>query len=131
MKYVDEFRDPAAAKALVDRIHRSASRIALNRGEPVKIMEICGSHTVAIFRAGIRSLLPENITLVSGPGCPVCVTAMSDMDRMITLSEASRGKDIIVATFGDMVGSPVLLPASKRRRRGARTSGSPRHHWML
>ncbi len=116
MKFFDEYRDPQVAKALVDRIHRSASRIVGN----IKIMEICGSHTVAIFRAGIRSLLPENITLVSGPGCPVCVTAMSDMDRMITLSGVSGGKDVIVATFGDMIRIPGTMTSLEREKaRGA------------
>lgn len=116
MKYVDEFRDRAAAEALVKRIRESASRI----DGTVKVMEICGSHTVAIFRAGIKALLPENIVLVSGPGCPVCVTAMEDMDRMISLADVSRDDEVIVATFGDMIRVPGTFTSLEREKaRGA------------
>jgi hydrogenase expression/formation protein HypD len=112
MKFVDEFRDPGAARALVDRIGETASRI----GRHVRIMEICGSHTVAIFRAGIKSLLPENITLVSGPGCPVCVTGMDDMDRMISLASVSGTGSTIIATFGDMVRVPGSRTSLEREK---------------
>lgn len=116
MKHLDEYRDPNVAKALVARIHASASRI----DRPVKLMEICGSHTVAIFRAGIKSLLPQNVQMVSGPGCPVCVTAMVDMDRMIALSGPDIGDDVIVATFGDMIRVPGTRSSLERERaRGA------------
>lgn len=124
MKYIDEFRDPAAAEALVKRIQRAASRI----DRPVKLMEICGSHTVAIFRAGIKALLPENVILVSGPGCPVCVTAMEDMDRMIALSDPIRGEDITVATFGDMIRVPgtwTSLEQEKARGADVRIASTP------
>jgi len=116
MKHLDEYRDPKVAKSLVDRIHSSAARIAQHRDTPVKVMEICGSHTVAIFRAGIKALLPDNITLVSGPGCPVCVTAMEDMDRMIALSDVSRYKDVIIATFGDMIRVPGTVTSLEREK---------------
>jgi hydrogenase expression/formation protein HypD len=112
MKYVDEFRDPAAAEALVKRIEKSASRI----GRVVKIMEICGSHTTAIFRAGIKSLLPEKIKLVSGPGCPVCVTSMDDMDRMISLTTVPARNDMIIATFGDMLRVPGTGTSLEREK---------------
>jgi len=120
MKHLDEYRDPRVARSLVDRIHKSTARIAQNSDRPVKIMEICGSHTVAIFRAGIKTLLPDNLVLVSGPGCPVCVTAMEDMDRMIALSDVSRGDDVIVATFGDMIRVPGTTTSLEREKaRGA------------
>ncbi|MDF1527018.1 MAG: hydrogenase formation protein HypD [bacterium] len=128
MKYLDEYRDPKVAKSLVDRIHKSAFRIAQNQDGPVKIMEICGSHTVAIFRAGIKALLPDNVVLVSGPGCPVCVTAMEDMDRMIALSDSSRGNDVIVATFGDMIrvpGTKTSLEREKARGADVRIATTP------
>jgi len=64
MKYLDEYRDPEVARALVARIKAESRR-------PIRLMEVCGTHTVAIFRNGIRKLLPETIALVSGPGCPV------------------------------------------------------------
>jgi hydrogenase expression/formation protein HypD len=124
MKFVDEFRDPAAAETLVKRIRESASRI----DRSVKFMEICGSHTVSIFRAGIKSLLPENVTLVSGPGCPVCVTAMRDMDRMIGLADIPGSEDIIIATFGDMIrvpGSRTSLEREKARGADIRIVSTP------
>ncbi len=128
MKHLDEYRDPRVARSLVDRIHKSASRIAQYKDGPVKVMEICGSHTVAIFRAGIKALLPENVVLVSGPGCPVCVTAMEDMDRMIALSDVSREDDVIVATFGDMVrvpGSTTSLEYERARGADVRIAATP------
>jgi len=124
MKYIDEFRDPAAARALVRRIERSAQKIR----RPVRIMEICGSHTVAIFRSGIKSLLPENIRLVSGPGCPVCVTGMDDMDRMIFLAQKSLENNIILATFGDMLrvpGSSTSLERVKAAGGEVRIAATP------
>jgi len=96
MKYLDEYRDPDLAANLIRRI-KSLGR------KPVRLMEICGTHTVAIFRHGIRSVLPENLILVSGPGCPVCVTAQIDIDRSIKLA---RNPDVIVTTFGDLVRVP-------------------------
>ncbi len=72
-------------------------------GRPIKLMEVCGTHTVAIFRHGIRDLLPKEIKLLSGPGCPVCVTSIRDVDTVI---EISRQPDAIVTTFGDMMRVP-------------------------
>ena len=66
-------------------------------------MEFCGSHTVTIFRYGIRQILPSNIEMVSGPGCPVCVTPNSDLDKAIALSQIP---DVILTTFGDMLKVP-------------------------
>jgi hydrogenase expression/formation protein HypD len=96
MKHVDEYRDATLAKALLEKIHQTVTR-------PIRLMEICGTHTMAIFRHGIRSLLPENIDLVSGPGCPVCVTAMEEVDRSIKLAGYP---DVILTTFGDMLRVP-------------------------
>jgi hydrogenase expression/formation protein HypD len=72
-------------------------------GRPVRLMEVCGTHTVAIFRQGIRDLLPEVITLLSGPGCPVCVTSVKDVDTAIALA---MQKGMILTTFGDMMRVP-------------------------
>ena len=66
-------------------------------------MEVCGTHTVAIFREGIRQMLPKGIELISGPGCPVCVTDQQYMDR--ALAYAAR-EDVVIATFGDMLKIP-------------------------
>ena len=96
MKYIDEFRDGEKAKPLVDEIRRAADR-------PLRFMEVCGTHTVSIARYGIRRLLPPAVELVSGPGCPVCVTANRDLDRAIALARVPKA---VVLTFGDMVRVP-------------------------
>lgn len=70
---------------------------------PVTFMEVCGTHTVSIFRSGIRSLLPEEITLLSGPGCPVCVTDQSEIDAAIALADIPN---VTVTTFGDLLRVP-------------------------
>ena len=97
MKYVDEFRNAEAARALIDRIQRR------KLPHPTNLMEVCGTHTVSIFKHGIRQLLPDNITMLSGPGCPVCVTPNADIDRAIAIAQQPR---VIFTTFGDMMKVP-------------------------
>ncbi len=96
MKYVDEFRDRGAVRTLVDAIHRSTTR-------PCTIMEICGGQTHAIVRHGIDALLPDRITLVHGPGCPVCVTPVELIDRAIAIASTPG---VIFTSFGDMLRVP-------------------------
>lgn len=84
---------------------------------PIRIMEVCGTHTVSIFKSGIKSLLPKTITLISGPGCPVCVTAIEDVDRAIEIAEKD---DIILTTFGDM----MRVPGSSSSLQVERAKGS-------
>jgi len=96
LKHNDAYHDPQIARHLAERITRSSRR-------PVRFMEVCGTHTVSIFRSGIRSMLPETISLLSGPGCPVCVTAQKEIDAFITLA---REPETIVATFGDLIRVP-------------------------
>ncbi|MHC1727351.1 MAG: hydrogenase formation protein HypD [Syntrophobacteraceae bacterium] len=98
MKYLDEYRDPKLAKSLIEALQRRS----FSKGE-IRLMEICGTHTVAIFRSGLKQLLPPTIKLISGPGCPVCVTANEDIDRAIWLS---RQPGTIITTFGDLVRVP-------------------------
>lgn len=97
MKYLDEYRDPELARTLIEALGKNKS------GRIVRLMEICGTHTVAIFRSGLRQILPPTIRLISGPGCPVCVTANEDIDRAIWLS---RQPGVITTTFGDLVRVP-------------------------
>jgi hydrogenase expression/formation protein HypD len=98
LKYIDEFRNARASRALARRI------AGLMEGLPrTTLMEVCGTHTMSIHRHGIRQLLPGNLRLLSGPGCPVCVTPNAYLDRAIALS---RRPDIIIATFGDMLRVP-------------------------
>ncbi|HAM32350.1 MAG TPA: hydrogenase formation protein HypD [Deltaproteobacteria bacterium] len=97
LKYIDDFRDPATAKALVERIRGDAGNA------PVRLMEVCGTHTVAIARSGIRPLLSGAVTMLSGPGCPVCVTPDGYIDAAISLG---RDRRVLLASFGDMLRVP-------------------------
>lgn len=92
---------PTDFKQHLDRIHDSMNRLA----RPVRIMEVCGTHTVTACRSGLRTLLPENLKLLSGPGCPVCVTPADYIDRAILIS---RQPDVVLATFGDLLRVPGL-----------------------
>ena len=86
-------------------------------GRPVTFMEVCGTHTMSAFRTGLNSLTPANVTLLSGPGCPVCVTAQGDIDRMIELAET---KAATICTYGDMLRVPGRFGSlEKARSRGA------------
>ncbi|HEX54742.1 MAG TPA: hydrogenase formation protein HypD [Candidatus Altiarchaeales archaeon] len=105
-----EFRDKSIAKRLSGRIRK----ISKGMGH-IKIMHVCGTHEYTITRFGIRSLLPENIEVISGPGCPVCVTTTREIDEAILLS---KNEDVIVTTFGDMLrvpGSESSLVDAKSR----------------
>lgn len=110
MKHIDEYRDPELVRKLV-------AAIADLKPPPMTIMEICGTHTMAIGRFGIRKLLPSEIKLISGPGCPVCVTPQSDIDAFLALAARS---EVTIATFGDMVRVPGSVSSlEKERARGA------------
>jgi len=106
----DGFRSREVTAPMVAEIARSLER-------PVRIMEVCGTHTMSIFRHGIRSLLPEGISLLSGPGCPVCVTPTSQIDAMLA---AADQEGVIIATFGDL----IRVPGSRRSLAGARAKGA-------
>lgn len=113
------FRDPALARKLIDTIRRHAD------GRTLNLMEVCGTHTVSIGRYGFRSIMPDGLKLLSGPGCPVCVTANRDIDHAIALSDLD---DVIIATFGDMMrvpGSTSSLMRKKSEGRDIRVVYSP------
>jgi hydrogenase expression/formation protein HypD len=99
MKFQDEFRDKTLVATMADNIRRMAERLP----GPVNFMEVCGTHTMAIYQYGIRSLLPDNVRLISGPGCPVCVTPVGYLDKALACAADSN---TIVATFGDMLRVP-------------------------
>ena len=86
-------------------------------GRPLKLMEVCGTHTVEIFRHGIRSVIPGGITLLSGPGCPVCVTSIRDVDAAISLA---KGPGTVLVTFGDM----MRVPGGELSLMDARSEGA-------
>lgn len=98
MKYVDEFRDGE----LIERAGREIRRLA-DPGRHYRIMEVCGGHTHSIYRHGLKDLLPENVELVHGPGCPVCVLPMGRIDDGLTIAEESGA---IFTAFGDMMRVP-------------------------
>lgn len=106
MKFVDEFRNKEIAEGLIQGIKKSSTR-------SIQLMEVCGTHTVSIFRYGIRGMLPPHIHLLSGPGCPVCITPNSDIDLAIALC---RQKDVILATFGDMMKVPGSTSSLQKER---------------
>ena len=96
MKYLDVYRDKKLVLALAEEIRRKSAR-------PASFMEVCGGHTMSIQRFGIPSLLPSHIRLISGPGCPVCVSSRRFIDQAIAYS---RLKDVIITTYGDLIRVP-------------------------
>ena len=121
------WRDPELARRLIDGIAQRAQVLAAQRGSaaPIKIMEVCGTHTMAIAKWGLRAVMPPNISLISGPGCPVCVTANHDIDTAIALAKLP---DVTVTTFGDMMkvpGSYESLAEVKSRGGDVRIVYSP------
>lgn len=93
---IDLYQDADIAKSLTRAIKKMGQR-------PLNVMEVCGTHTTSIFRHGIRSLLPPSVRLLSGPGCPVCVTAQGEIDAFIQLA---RRPDVMITTFGDLMRVP-------------------------
>jgi len=100
VKYIDEYRDPKQAAQLAEAVAKTAGRLG---AAPLRFMEVCGTHTRAIFKFGIRQILPRTVDLISGPGCPVCVTATGQIDRAVDLS---LRPGVRLATFGDMLRVP-------------------------
>jgi hydrogenase expression/formation protein HypD len=99
MRYQAEFRDPELASVQLQAIGAAVA----SYDRTMTMMEVCGTHTMAIYQHGIRNLLPEQIRLISGPGCPVCVTPVSFVDHAVALA---RQPEILIATFGDMMRVP-------------------------
>jgi hydrogenase expression/formation protein HypD len=110
MRFIDEYRQSELAKGLADEIARLT-------GEPLKLMEVCGGHTHTIFKYGIEDLLPPNIEMIHGPGCPVCVIPMGRTDDSITLA---LHPGVIFTTFGDM----MRVPGSKTSLLDAKAAGA-------
>ncbi len=104
MKHAEEYREQQLVRPLVERLLSAIDTLP----HPIRIMEVCGTHTMAIFQSGLKSLLPAKVELVSGPGCPVCVTAASQMDCFINIADAReyKGRKIRLAIFGDLFRVP-------------------------
>ncbi|HHT9126115.1 MAG TPA: hydrogenase formation protein HypD [Candidatus Brocadiia bacterium] len=112
MKYIDEFRDGAIAIELSKRI-----ATLVESCDRITIMEVCGTHTMSVYRYGLKRLLPPNIRLLSGPGCPVCVTPVSYIDTAVAMSQR---KDLLITTFGDMMRVPGSTSSlEKEKAKGA------------
>lgn len=107
---LSKFKDPALAKGLIKSIQKLAP-------EQATLMEVCGTHTVAIARNGLRTMMPEGTRLASGPGCPVCVTSNKDIDTVIALS---RVPGVTIATFGDMTRVPGSTSSLLKEQAGGR-----------
>jgi hydrogenase expression/formation protein HypD len=121
MNYLEQFRDRQVVEGFALRIRE----LTAGRGEPMTFMEICGTHTMGIYQYGLRTLLPPEVRLISGPGCPVCVTPNSYLDRAVALC---RLPDVTIATFGDMVrvpGSSSCLMEERARGADIRIVYSP------
>ncbi|GAN31572.1 MAG: hydrogenase formation protein HypD [Candidatus Brocadia sinica] len=120
MKYIDEFRNGTIAAGISKKI---ASLVEGH--DRITIMEVCGSHTMSIYRYGLKNLLPPNLRLLSGPGCPVCVTSTSYIDTAIAMVQKTDSclvseKEVIITTFGDMMKVPGSSSSlEKERAKGA------------
>ena len=110
MRFITEFRNSDLATGLIADIRRKSKR-------KMRFMEFCGGHTVAIFKYGIRQALPRTVEMVSGPGCPVCVTATADIDKAIALAGTPG---VIITSFGDM----LRVPGSRSSLQKARAAGA-------
>ncbi len=117
MKYADEFRDPAAARGVLAAIARACAEIGATAAQPVRIMEICGGHTHAIFRYGLDRLTPQALEFIHGPGCPVCVLPMSRVDECVDLAERP---EVIFTTFGDA----MRVPGTRKSLLQAKADGA-------
>lgn len=117
MKYVDEFRDPGKARALLREIRALVAEIPVCRRRPLQLMEVCGGHTHSIFKYGLETMLPEEIEFVHGPGCPVCVLPMGRLDDCVALAEHPS---VIFTTFGDA----MRVPGSKKSLLQAKADGA-------
>ncbi len=110
MKYIDEYRDKELVRKLVEQIKKRSKK-------PISLMEVCGGHTMSIQKFGIPYLLPETVKLISGPGCPVCVSSNSFIDRAIAYS---RLDDVIITTYGDLIRVPGSTSSlDKEKAKGA------------
>jgi hydrogenase expression/formation protein HypD len=110
LQHQEEYRDPQLSRRLIETIHQASSR-------QVNLMEVCGTHTMSIFRHGIRDVLPKTIRLLSGPGCPVCVTAQPEIDAFIAYA---RVEDTIITTFGDLLRVPGTTSSLQKEKAAGR-----------
>ncbi len=116
LEKIKESTNPELAKKLLDKVINISSEYKSKYGKEPAIMEVCGSHTMALARTGLKRILKGHVNLISGPGCPVCVTDQISIDAMIELAE---GDNRIICTFGDM----MRVPGTKRSLMESKTAG--------
>ena len=117
MKYLDEFRDSGKARVLIKEIEALVATMRMPAERPLYIMEVCGGHTHSIFRYGLEGMLPKEIGLIHGPGCPVCVLPMGRVDDCVSIAEHPN---VIFTTFGDA----MRVPGSKKSLLQAKAEGA-------
>jgi hydrogenase expression/formation protein HypD len=117
MKYLDEFRDGQKASVLVKEIESLVATMTIPLERPIYIMEVCGGHTHSIFRYGLEGMLPKQIELIHGPGCPVCVLPMGRVDDCLAIA---ANPNVILTTFGDA----MRVPGSKKSLLQAKAEGA-------
>lgn len=125
MRFVDEYRAPEQVMKLIGNLQERARHLPYSAAAPLRIMEVCGGHTHAIFKFGLDQLLPDNIEFIHGPGCPVCVLPMGRIDACI---EIARHPEVIFCTFGDAMrvpGRQGSLTQAKARGADVRVVYSP------
>jgi|TARA_Y200000002_G_scaffold147476_1_gene121896 hydrogenase expression/formation protein HypD len=116
MKYLSEFRDPVLADKLLNEIKIDIDLLKYSERK-IRMMEVCGGHTHTIFKYGLEQLLPKEIELIHGPGCPVCVLPINKVDECVELAEE---KQVILTTFGDA----IRVPGSKKSLLQAKAEGA-------
>ena len=116
MKYLSEFRDPVLADKLLNEIKIDINLLKYSERK-IRMMEVCGGHTHTIFKYGLEQLLPKEIELIHGPGCPVCVLPINKVDECVELAEE---KQVILTTFGDA----IRVPGSKKSLLQAKAEGA-------
>jgi hydrogenase expression/formation protein HypD len=117
MKYLDEFRDGRKARVLIKEIEALVATMTIPAERPIYIMEVCGGHTHSIFRYGLEGMLPKDIELIHGPGCPVCVLPMGRVDDCVSIAE---NHNVIFTTFGDA----MRVPGSKKSLLQSKAEGA-------
>ena len=122
MKYLDEFRDGQKARVLIKEIEALVATMTVPVERPIYIMEVCGGHTHSIFRYGLEGMLPKEIELIHGPGCPVCVLPMGRVDDCLAIA---TDPNVIFTTFGDA----MRVPGSQKSLLQAKAAGAD--IWMV
>lgn len=127
MRFVDEYRAPEQVMQLIEHLCERAAHLPYTAERPLRIMEVCGGHTHAIFKFGLDQLLPDNVEFIHGPGCPVCVLPMGRIDSCV---EIASHPEVIFAPLAMRCVFRVNKVLCYKPKRAARISASSIHRWM-